>query len=163
MSDADEPGPVPNAHSWSPGVLWPGVRIAGGLGAVAAGLLAGDPLALLLTGLLALLIIPSGVLQLLRRPLLEVVDGDLALRRISAVEFIPRSAVAEVRALGFPRWGLRHHQMRLEYVDDRGREQLEVFTRMDMGADPRDVVATLERLGFPGHEPEAAPGSGAQS
>ncbi|HJC29041.1 MAG TPA: PH domain-containing protein [Candidatus Dietzia intestinipullorum] len=149
MSDAEVPAAVPSAHSWSPGTLWPGLRIAGGFGAVAIGVLGDDPLALVITGMLALFLIPSGVLQLLRRPLIEVVDSDLALRRISRVEFIPRSAVEEVRALDFSRWGMRHHQMRLEYVDDSGLEQLEVFTRMDLGVDPRDVVDALGRLGFP--------------
>ena len=44
--------------------------------------------------------------------------------------------------------------MRLEYVDDQGREHLEVFTRTDLGTDPRDVVDTLTRLGFPGRPAE---------
>ena len=42
-----------------------------------------------------------------------------------------------MRALGMTRWGARQHMMRLEYVDDRGREQLDVFTRTDLGTDPR--------------------------
>ena len=40
--------------------------------------------------------------------------------------------------------------MRLEYTDERGREQLDVFTRLDLGTDPRDVAETLTRLGFGG-------------
>src|SRR5690625_6241123 len=93
MSDAEVPAALPISHSWSPGTLWPGLRIAGGFGAVAIGVLGDDPLALVITGMLALFLIPSGVLQLLRRPLIEVVDSDLALRRISRVEFIPRSEI----------------------------------------------------------------------
>src|SRR5699024_12065168 len=43
MSDAEVPAAVPSAHSWSPGTLWPGLRIAGGFGAVAIGVLGDDP------------------------------------------------------------------------------------------------------------------------
>src|SRR5699024_12367327 len=60
MSDAEVPAAVPSAHSWSPGPLWPGLRIAGGFGSVAIGVLGDDPLALVITGMLALFLIPSG-------------------------------------------------------------------------------------------------------
>lgn len=141
---------APLTRSWSAGALWPTARIALGIGVVIVGLLERDPLAVILTGLLALMLIPSGALQLLRRPRIEVVDGDLALRKVGGVHFIPRAQVIEVRALATARWGIRQYLMRLEYVDERGREQLEVFTRADLGTDPRDVVATLEVLGFRG-------------
>lgn len=138
------------AVSWSPGVVWPGLQIAGGVLLVLLGLQRQDPLALLLTGLAALMLVASGVSQLLRRPRIEVVDGQLAIARVGGARFVPRSDVVEVRALGSARWGMRQHMMRIEYLDDRGREQLDVFTRLDLGADPRDVVETLTRLGF-GH------------
>ena len=86
--------------------------------------------------------------QLLRRPRIEVVDGQLAIKKLGRALFVPRSEVVEVRALGSARWGVRQHMMRLEYTDERGREQLDVFTRLDLGTDPRDVVETLTRLGF---------------
>jgi len=139
----------PRAASWSPGAVWPGVQIALGIGLVVLGLQRQDPLALLLTGLAALLLIPTGVSQLLRRPRLEVVDDSLAIKKLSGTLFVPKEEIVEVRALGMTRWGARQHMMRLEYVDDRGREQLDVFTRSDLGTDPRDVVDTLTGLGFP--------------
>lgn len=138
----------PRADSWSPGTLWPAVLIVLGLGLVVAGMLRQEPLALLLTGLAALILIPTGVSQLLRRPRIEVVDGQLAIKKLSGTMFIPREEVVEVRALGTARWGARQHLMRLEYMDEQGREQIDVFTRMDLGTDPRDVVERLERLGF---------------
>src|SRR5699024_2056158 len=149
MSDAEVPAAVPSAHSWSPGTLWPGLRIAGGFGAVAIGVLGDGPVALVITGMPALFRIPSGVLQLPRRPRSEVRALHVALRPRSRVECSPRSAGEGVRALVLSRWGMRHHQMRLEYVDDSGPEQLEVFTRMDLGVGPRDVVDAVGRLGFP--------------
>ena len=139
----------PRAASWSPGAVWPGVQIALGVGLVVLGLQRQDPLALLLTGLAALILIPTGVSQLLRRPRLEVVDDSLAIKKLSGTLFVPKEEIVEVRALGMTRWGARQHMMRLEYVDDRGREQLDVFTRSDLGTDPRDVVDTLTGLGFP--------------
>ncbi len=139
----------PRAASWSPGAVWPGVQIALGIGLVVLGLQRQDPLALLLTGLAALILIPTGVSQLLRRPRLEVVDDSLAIKKLSGTLFVPKEEIVEVRALGMTRWGARQHMMRLEYVDDRGREQLDVFTRSDLGTDPRDVVDTLTGLGFP--------------
>lgn len=148
MSGDTLSGAGPRAASWSPGVLWPGVQIAAGVALVAAGLQQQEPLAMLLTGLAALFLVPAGVSQLLRRPRLEVVDGQLAIKKIGRVVFVPRSEVVEVRALGVARWGARQHLMRLEYVDDRGREQLDVFTRLDLGGDPRDAVETLQGLGF---------------
>lgn len=142
------PGAEPRAASWSPGVVRPGVQIAAGLVLVAVGLLQQEPLAMLLTGLAALFLIPAGVSQLLRRPRLEVVDGQLAIKKIGRVVFVPRSDVVEVRALGVARWGARQRLMRLEYVDDHGAEHLDVFTRLDLGGDPRDAVETLHGLGF---------------
>lgn len=155
MTEAEETGSVPPARSWSAGALWPTGQIALGVGAVWVGVLTGDPLAVILTVALAAFLIPLGVLNLVRRPRIEVVDESLALRRLRRVEFVPRSAVTEVRALDFPRWGTRHHQMRLEYVDAHDREQLEIFTRMDLGADPRDVVEALHRYGFRGPATDA--------
>lgn len=143
-------GAEPRAVSWSPGMVWPGVQIAAGVVLVMLGLQRQEPLAMLLTGLAALFLIPSGVSQLLRRPRIEVVDGQLAIAKLGRVLFVPRSEVVEVRALGSARWGVRQHMMRLEYTDERGREQLDVFTRLDLGTDPRDVVKTLTRLGFAG-------------
>lgn len=150
MSGGAESEAGPRAASWSPGALWPGVQIALGVGLVVLGMQRQDPLALLLTGLAALILVPTGVSQLLRRPRLEVVDGSLAIRKLRGTLFVPKEEIVEVRALGMARWGARQHLMRLEYVDDRGREQLDVFTRTDLGTDPRDVVETLTGLGFPG-------------
>ena len=149
MNEGAESADGPRAASWSPGALWPSVQIALGIGLVVLGLGRQDPLALLLTGLAALILIPTGVSQLLRRPRLEVVDGQLAIKKLRGTLFVPKDEIVEVRALGVARWGARQHMMRLEYVDDRGREQLEVFTRTDLGTDPRDVVDTLTGLGFP--------------
>lgn len=149
MSSGAESVAGPRASSWSPGAAWPSVQIALGIGLVVLGLQRQDPLALLLTGLAALILIPTGVSQLLRRPRLEVVDDSLAIKKLSGTLFVPKEEIVEVRALGMTRWGARQHMMRLEYVDDRGREQLDVFTRTDLGTDPRDVVDTLTGLGFP--------------
>lgn len=149
MSDSDELD-GPRALSWSSGVAWPVAQIAFGVVVVAVGLVRGDPLALVLTVLLALLLIPAGVLRLVRRPRLEVVDGQLALKTLTGVRFIPRSDVVEVREIGAARWGIRQFQMRLEYTDERGPEHLEVFTRGDLGTDPRDVVEALHAAGFGG-------------
>lgn len=154
MRDGGRTETGPQAESWSPGVVLPCVQIALGIGVVALGLSRQDPLALLLTGLAALILIPTGASHLLRRPRLEVVDGQLAIARLRGPEFVPLASVVEVRALGMARWGARQHLMRLEYVDDQGREHLEVFTRTDLGTDPRDVVDTLTRLGFPGRPAE---------
>ena len=154
MSGEALPEDVPKAASWSSGVVWPGLQIALGVGLVLAGIQREDPLALLLTGLAALILIPTGVSQLLRRPRLEVVDDSLAIKKLSGTLFVPKQEIVEVRALGTARWGARQHLMRVEYVDDRGREQLDVFTRTDLGTDPRDVVDTLTGLGFPGQPAE---------
>lgn len=148
------------AASWSPGTLWPAAQIALGVGAVVVGLSNGDPLGLILTGLLALFLIPAGVMQLMRRPRIEVVDGQLAIKKLGGVVFVPPAEVVEVRALGVARWGVRQHLMRLEYVDDRGREQLDVFTRGDLGTDPREVMETLVGLGFGGTRRQGPDGPG---
>lgn len=142
----------PRAVTWSPGTLWPTVQIVLGVGFAFVGVLRQDPLALLLTGFAALLLVATGVSQLLRRPRIEVVDASLAIKKLTGTVFVPRDMVVEVRGLGVARWGARQHLMRLEYVDDRGHEQLDVFTRTDLGTDPRDVVDTLTRLGF-GNDP----------
>ncbi|MDV8000133.1 PH domain-containing protein [Rhodococcus sp. IEGM 1408] len=150
MSEEATPGGGHRASSWSSGTMWPVSQIALGIGAVVVGVTDQDPLALLLTGVLALFLIPAGALQLLRRPRIEVVDGQLAIKKLGGVIFVSPAELVEVRALGVARWGARQHLMRLEYIDDRGREQLDVFTRGDLGTDPREVVETLAGLGFTG-------------
>ena len=150
MSEEATPGGEHRAATWSSGTMWPMAQIALGIGAVLAGIVNQDPLGLLLTGLLALILIPAGALQLLRRPRIEVVDGQLAIKKLGGVTFVSPAELVEVRALGVARWGARQHLMRLEYTDDRGREQLDVFTRGDLGTDPREVVETLAGLGFRG-------------
>lgn len=150
MSEEATPGGEHRASSWSSGTLWPISQIVLGIGAVVVGITNRDPLGLLLTGVLALFLIPAGALQLLRRPRIEVVDGQLAIKKLGGVIFVSPAELVEVRALGVARWGARQHLMRLEYLDDRGREQLDVFTRGDLGADPREVVETLAGLGFTG-------------
>ena len=77
--------------------------------------------------------------QLARNPVIFIVEIGAVL-----------TTILWVRDLGSARWGVRQHMMRLEYTDERGREQLDVFTRLDLGTDPRDVVETLTRLGFGG-------------
>ena len=149
------------AASWGPGTLWPAAQIALGVGAVVVGLTNRDPLGLILTGLLALLVVPAGVMQLMRRPRIEVVDGQLAIKKLGGVVFVPPAQVVEARALGVARWGVRQHLMRLEYVDDRGREQLDVFTRGDLGTDPREVRERLVGLGFGGTRGPGSAGSDA--
>lgn len=155
MTEEAVPTDDHRAASWSPGTIWPAAQIALGLGAVVAGIVNRDPLGLLLTGLLALFLVTAGALQLLRRPRIEVVDGQLAIKKLRGVLFVSPAEVVEVRSLGIARWGARQHLMRLEYVDDRGDEQLDVFTRGDLGTDPREVVETLSRLGFGGSGPDA--------
>lgn len=155
MSEEAVPGAGQRAASWSPGAFWPGLQIASGLGLLAAGLLRQDPLAVLLTGFAAVFLVGAGVSHLLRRPRLEVVDGQLAVKKLRGVEFVSREDMVEVRAIAVSRWGVRQHLMRLEYVDGRGREQLDVFTRLDLGTDPRDVTETLNGLGFRGRGPVA--------
>lgn len=150
MSMEADPDGGPRAMSWSSGTLWPLSQIALGIGAVGIGVINQDPLGLLLTGLVALMLIPAGALQLLRRPRIEVVDGQLAIKKLGGVLFVPPAQLVEVRALGIARWGARQHLLRLEYLDDRGREQLDVFTRGDLGADPREVAETLIGLGLGG-------------
>lgn len=150
MSEEAAPGDGHRATSWSSGTMWPMSQIALGIGAVVVGVAEQDPLGLLLTGLLALFLVPAGALQLLRRPRIEVVDGQLAIKKLGGVMFVSPAELVEVRALGVARWGARQHLMRLEYLDDRGREQLDVFTRGDLGTDPREVVETLAGLGFTG-------------
>lgn len=156
MSSSDEVGhndgwdeeDGPRALTWSSGVAWPSAQIALGVSVLAVALFGGDRVALILTGLLAVLLIPSGALRLLRRPRLEVVDGQLALGTLTGARFVSRADVIEVRTLGTARWGVRQHMMRIEYSDEGGTEQLEVFTRGDLGTDPRDVVEALHAAGF---------------
>ena len=154
MSDDAISDAGPRAATWSPGLVWPSLQIALGIGFVVIGILRRDPLALVLAGLAAVLLIATGVSQLIRRPRIEVVDGSLAIKKLSGTVFVPKERVVETRSLGVARWGARQHLMRLEYVDDRDREQLDVFARTDLGTDPRDVVDTLIRLGY-GRAPAA--------
>lgn len=150
MDSSASPDPRLPEASWSPLPLWPSLQMALGVALLLAGMLRGDPLALFLTLFAGGVLIWTGYSHLRRSPRLEVLNGQLAIATLRGPRLIAPSEVREIRELSVSRWGMRSHLMRVEYVDSDGKERLDIFTKMDLNADPRDVVERLTQLGFPG-------------
>lgn len=147
MTDDTEAPDLPQT-SWSAS-LWPNLLfVAVGLTALVFALMWHDPVASLMYGVAGFVLLMTGALKLIRRPRLAVVDGDLAVRGLRSVRYIPPTHVVEIRLIGVPRFGLRQQIMRIEYSDEDRENRLEILSKGDLGADPTEVARTLGRLGF---------------
>ncbi|CAM3831530.1 PH domain-containing protein [Smaragdicoccus niigatensis] len=100
-----------------------------------------------LAGLGALLVFALG---LRRRPRLAIEPGPaLVLGRLRHPEIYLPSDIARIRATSFSRIGRKVHLLELD-LRRASEEHFVVLSRWDLGADPRDVLAVLERAGLTG-------------
>ena len=151
--NTDESGPLePPKTSWSPNRVPNIALVAVGLGVMVFAMISGDPAGSLLYGIAGFILLMTGALKLVRRPRLEVVDGDLALKGLTSLRYVPPSEVVEIRIIGIPRFGIRQNILRLEYSDEDDDNRLEVLSKSDLGVDPVTVAETLAQLGFPVRE-----------
>lgn len=134
-------------HRWSPS---PVLVALGWVGAVAAGawfvalMLAGaDPTGRLLAAVTTLALLGAALFGLLARPRLTADSSGLTVRGPFRSRHAGWSGVRSIRLLRTRRLGVTGSLLELDLLDDDGRERLVVLGRLDLGADPEEVAATL--------------------
>ena len=127
----------------------PMVVVAGWMGAVAAlgwALLTDDlpgrVIALAAVGLLSMLALVGTVV----RPRLATDADGLRVGRLRGARYWPWSAVHRVEVVTSGRFSRRVGMLEIDAVDPDGTERLVVLTALDLGADPVDVAAELDRV-----------------
>jgi hypothetical protein len=125
------------------------VVVAGWMGAVAAlgwALLTDDlpgrVIALAAVGLLSMLALVGTVV----RPRLATDADGLRVGRLRGARYWPWSAVHRVEVVTSGRFSRRVGMLEIDAVDPDGTERLVVLTALDLGADPVDVAAELDRV-----------------
>ena len=127
----------------------PMVVVAGWMGAVAAlgwALLTDDlpgrVIALAAVGLLSMLALVGTVV----RPRLATDADGLRVGRLRGARYWPWSAVHRVEVVTSGRFSRRVGMLEIDAVDPDGTERLVVLTALDLGADPVEVAAELDRV-----------------
>ncbi len=123
-------------------VLWTGAAVAGvwfGL-LVASG---ADPAGRLLAGLAIVGLLGWAVFGTRARPRLQADAGGLTIGGLLRARHHPWPLVADVRVARVRRWGRDSSLLEIETRNADGDERLLVLGRLDLGADPEDVVNDL--------------------
>ena len=127
----------------------PVVVVAGWVGAVGAlgwvlltDDLPGRVIALAAVGLLGTLALVGTAV----RPRLAIAADGLRVGRLRGTRYWPWSAVHRVEVVTSGRFGRRVGMLEIDAVDTDGTERLVVLTALDLGADPVEVAAELDRV-----------------
>lgn len=134
-------------RTWSPApaliaVLWIGAGVAGvwcGL-LIAAGV---DPGGRLLAALVAVGLLGWAVFGTRARPRLQADAGGLTIGGLLRARHHPWPLVTGVQVTRVRRWGRDSSLLEIETRTADGDERLLVLGRLDLGADPEDVVDEL--------------------
>ncbi|AEA22388.1 hypothetical protein Psed_0111 [Pseudonocardia dioxanivorans CB1190] len=157
FDDAESPGPDGEspARSWSPQA---GLVVLAWIGAAGAGawlavlvVTHGDPAGRLFAAVLGLVLLVGAVWGTRARPRLAVGPEGLTVRGgFSRSRTHPWGQVTDVRVLQTRRFGRTVATLAVDVRDESGpgadpdaAERLLVFGRLDLGADPVDVAATV--------------------
>lgn len=131
---------------WSPRpAAIAGCAAAGAVVVVAAVALATDGAGRVLAGAagFGLLVFAAGSWR--ARPKLALTADGLAVRGWWRAQLLARAAIKTVRIIEFRRIGRNVRLLEIETVDDR----LLIFSRWDLGTDPRSVLHALTAAGYP--------------
>lgn len=142
MSDDDG-----HRDEWCPAT---GLVVIGWLGAAAAAawavLLArsgADPAGQLLAAVTAVALALAAVYGTRARPRLRVDDSGITVTGLVRRRHLPWHVVQEVRVHQVRRWGRKSPFLEIDTVAPDGTEQLFLFGRLDLNADPIDVAEVL--------------------
>ncbi|MEE2032257.1 PH domain-containing protein [Rhodococcus chondri] len=127
------------------------LAVGGAVLAVAATVVATDPAGRFLVGFAAVLALATAALALRQRPRLAVLPDatGIAVTRLTGRREYSRPELHRVRLVDYPRLGRRVPMLEIDIRDPHsGTEQLMIFGRWDLGADPRDVYDALAARGL---------------
>lgn len=100
----------------------------------------------LLSGLAGGALLVLAAIGSLARPRLAADAGGMQTRGMTGAHRYPWSWVQRVHVLRTRRFGREIPMLEIEITDPDGGERLLVFGRLELGADPDDVSAELNRL-----------------
>ena len=136
---------------WSANPWWPiGGLVVTVVLAVAA-LRSADALGLVFLGSASLTLMVWSGIALSRRTGLALVDGALVLRSTLRTRIVPLDRLRDLKVLEQRRLGLSAPVLRVEYRGPTGDNELEIFTRTDLDADPHEVARELSAAGLVDH------------
>jgi len=149
---------VEESPRWStPPAVVAALTGAGVVLAVAAAVMVPDAAGRVLVGFAAVLVLSTAASAWRQRPRLEVLDGSsgIAVTRWTGRREYPLAQLHRVRIVEYPRLGRRVPMLEIDTLDPRdGSENLMIFGRWDLGADPRTVHEALVVRGLaPDHTP----------
>ncbi|WP_300007266.1 PH domain-containing protein [Pseudonocardia sp.] len=137
-------------RTWGPA---PGLVVVLWVGAAAAtawcGLLlsaGADPAGQLIAGCAALGLLGAAVFTTRARPRLRADPDGLTVGGLRRSRHHPWPLVQEVRVLRTRRWGRVSTLLEIDTITADGGEQLLLFGRLDLNADPEDVAPVLSAL-----------------
>ncbi|MEJ3658312.1 PH domain-containing protein [Actinomycetes bacterium KLBMP 9759] len=137
-------------REWSPS---PGLVVCAWLGAAVAAvgctalLLSGaDPAGQLLSGIATIGLLMAAVFGSRARPRLRADADGVTIGGMWRSRHHPWPLVREVRVLRIRRWGRMSSLLEVDAVTAGGDERLTVFGRLDLAADPEDVMPELLAL-----------------
>ena len=132
---------------WSPSAVGIAALGVGGLIlAVGAVTLITDPPGRALVGIAAFGLIVFASLSWRARPKLAIKNDALVTRGLMGETALQHADIKLIRITEFRRIGRKTRLLEIDTVDDR----LLVFTRWDLGTDPRHVLDALTAAGFAG-------------
>ena len=132
---------------WSPPAV--GIAACGVFGlilAIGAVTLITDAPGRILVGIAAAGLLVFASLSWRARPKLAISDDRLVIRGWSRTNLLRRSDIKLIRITEFRRIARKVRLLEIDTADDR----LLVFTRWDLGTDPRDVLDALTAAGYAG-------------
>ena len=127
------------------------LAVGGAVLAVAAAVVVADAAGQVLVGFAAIVALATAALALRQRPRLAVLpdSAGIAVTRLTGRRKYTRPELQRVRLVDYPRLGRRVPMLEIDTRDPHsGSEQLMIFGRWDLGADPRDVYDALASRGL---------------
>ena len=145
----DEPSPPePDdeelGHRWSVPLGAIVIAVVGATGLAVATWTATDPPGRVFTAVAAVVLGGAALFGALARPRLRADPDGLVLRGVLGSTSWPWARIEAVRVARARRVGLPVAFVEIEARDAEGTEQLMLFGRLELGADPVDVAAALQ-------------------
>lgn len=129
-------------NSWSPSLGLVGVAAVGAIGASAWCVITPDPAGRLLVGLTGLVLALAALYGMRARPRLAADPAGLVISGFGGRQRFEWSAVHRLELVHTRRFGRDVPTLEIETLPER----LHVFSRLELGADPRDVADAITGL-----------------
>jgi len=132
-------------HAWGPKIALLVLAAAGGVALAALAVLSGDPAGRLLLGLAAAGLLLSAAVGTLGRPRLTADSHGITVRGVTGRRRVAWSQLTQWEVAAHHRLGRKVPVLELTVLQ-HDHEALLLFSTLDLGADPVDVLDVLRQL-----------------